>query len=117
MQLVVTLLLSLYLFNRIADVPYAQVLLYGGFIFLSVFAYTTLMDRKPYAWLVEAAKSLIGMGIITLSGDWFLMADIFPAGKFVIMGYFVLSTLIVVAFVKLEIEKEDASQPSSVFSV
>jgi alkylglycerol monooxygenase len=102
-QLTTTLALSMYLFNRIAAIPYPQTFLYAGFIFGSVFAYTTLMDRKRYAWLLELGKALFGIGLIYTTGDWFMLDNIFPAGKYLLVAYFALSVLIVLAFTKWDI--------------
>ena len=107
-QLVITLALSMYLFNRIADIPYPQTFLYAGFIFATVFAYTTLMDRKNYAWLLELGKALFGIGLIYYTGDWFLMNDVSPAGKYLLVAYFTLSVIIAFSFTKWDIEKDNA---------
>jgi hypothetical protein len=107
-QLVITLALSMYLFNRIADIPYPQTFLYAGFIFATVFAYTTLMDRKNYTWLLELGKALFGIGLIYYTGDWFLMNDVSPAGKYLLVAYFTLSVVVAFAFTKWDIEKENA---------
>jgi len=109
-QLITTLALSMYLFNRIADIPYPHTFVYAGFIFLSVFAYTTLMDRKSYAWLLELGKALFGIGLIYYTGDWFLMNEVFPAGKHLLTTYFVLSVVIVFAFTKWDIEKDETPE-------
>ena len=111
LQLSITLILSIYLFNRIGDLPFSEVLIYGGFIFFSVFSYTSLMDRKAYAWWLEGIKSVVGIGIIFYAGDWFLMSDVFPAGKFLMAFYFILSTFVVSAFVKWDIRKDVIAEP------
>lgn len=112
-QLLMVLAMGLYLFNRMGDLPYEQVLLNGGFIFLSVFSYTTLMDRKSYAWLTEGLRCLIGIGIIQYNGDWFLLSDIFPYGKYLISAFFIVSFLVALAFVKWDFEKENTGRHSN----
>ncbi|GIV35188.1 MAG: sterol desaturase [Chitinophagales bacterium] len=112
LQLIVTLLLSLYLFNRIAYIPYEQVLLYGGFIFYSVFSYTTLMDRKSYAWVLEGIRALLGISVIVATGDWFYLSEIIPAGDLLVAGYFVLSWAVVGALVKWDINREEHGHTS-----
>ena len=43
-QLLITLLLMMFLFNNIGTIPFSSVLLYGLFLFVNIFAYTSLMD-------------------------------------------------------------------------
>ena len=103
LQLIVTLVLALYLFNRLPDIPVWQSFLYGGFIFLSVYAYTTLMDHQKHALWLEMLKATVGLGLIYGLGDWFLLQEVFPAGVWLLVGYFCVSPLVVAIFVKTEV--------------
>ena len=72
------------------------------------------MDRNPYAWLWEAAKNVLGLGILTYLGTWF---GINSAGNWVsyVMGtYFVIATLVTIAFTLLDIKKKPAHEPERV---
>ena len=44
---------------------------YGGFIFLTVYANTSLMDRSVYAYIPEILKAVSGLLILILTGAWF----------------------------------------------
>ena len=103
LQLIITLALAMYLFNRLPDIPVWQSFLYGGFLFLSVYAYTTLMDYQKHALWLEMLKSTVGLGLIYGLGDWFLLQQTFPTGIWLLIGYFCISPLVVAIFVKMEV--------------
>lgn len=104
-QFLFTFALINYFFLNIAQIGSPLIFVYGGFIFLSVFAYTELMDRNPYAWIWEGVKNAIGLWLIYQT-EWFGMSTSLPWATFILAGYFLTSTLIVWMFSKLEIEKE-----------
>ncbi|MBT0809773.1 sterol desaturase family protein [Litoribacter ruber] len=70
-QLLFNYFLLIYLFAFIQDVGFTGALIYGGFVVLSVYSYTELMDRNPIALYLETFKSLIGLGLIFYMGSWF----------------------------------------------
>lgn len=61
-QLIFTALSALFLFNNIGVFKFYQSLIFGVFIFLAIYSYTTIMDTKKYGGYVELVKSLIGFG-------------------------------------------------------
>jgi alkylglycerol monooxygenase len=93
-QLCVTLLLISYLFANIAAIGSPGIFVYGGFIFLMVYAYTEFMDGSTYAGIWETFKNLAGFSIITYNGDWFGSDSIYGWIKYVLLVYFVLSTIV-----------------------
>jgi hypothetical protein len=58
--------------------------------------------------LLELGKALFGIGLIYYTGDWFLMNDIFPAGKYLLVAYFTLSVIIAFSFTKWDIKKDNS---------
>lgn len=99
-QFVAVTLLVFYFFGNLGKIPTPQIYVYGGFIFLSVYSYTELMDRNPFALVWEVIKNSIGLWLIFYTGDWFGMSEhLFALGKYIISFYFVLSTLVTVYFV------------------
>ena len=81
-------------------------LIYGGFLFLAIFSFTTLMDKRPWAMWTEIATSLIGLTLIYLQGDWFLLNDWSPFGKYILAGWFVVSAGVSAWFVLSEFRTE-----------
>jgi sterol desaturase/sphingolipid hydroxylase (fatty acid hydroxylase superfamily) len=95
LQLVVTLSLALYLFNRISDLQGVSMLIYGAFIFYSVFSYTSLMDGNRFAWLLELVRSGGMLLWIWLSGDWFRASEWWEGLPVVIAAYAIISAVVV----------------------
>src|SRR5215831_10448023 len=70
-QIVFVLLFISYLFGNIAlinklDARY--IYFYGAFVFLSVYAFTELMDRNPFAIFWEALKNIYALAVIFYFG-------------------------------------------------
>jgi len=76
LQLTITVVMTLFMFNHIADYNFAFILLGGLFVMVSVFAYTTLMDRHQFAIVPEMIKVAIGMVLISTIGGWFGISSI-----------------------------------------
>lgn len=90
-QLIFHNLLMYYMLVNIADLGYLDVILYATFLFLSIFAYTSLMDRHPIAVLAEGVKLFFGAYIITQSGGWYGMDSVIPGATFIIGAYIAIS--------------------------
>jgi len=95
--------LLIHMLLKIADIPEESMFIYGAFMFLVIYSFTTLMDRDPNAIWMEALKSTVGLAIIYLTGDWFMIGDLIPNGTVLIAGYFVFSAMVVAWFVINEI--------------
>jgi hypothetical protein len=97
-QISVVLLMISYLFGFIAQINNlnnTHIYFYGGFVFLTVYAYTDLMDRNRSAIIFETMKNICGITIILYWGDWFGSDNLLhPIVKYVMMAYFVLATAI-----------------------
>ena len=109
LQLILILLFISYLFGNIADINKlnsAYIYMYGGFVFLSVYAFTELIDRNRYAIFWETIKNLFGILIIYRLGDWFGASAHFSWINYALLVYFILSTVITARFVLLH-KKED----------
>lgn len=64
--------LLIYLFAFIGKIGTPGIFLYGAFIFMSIYAYTELMDGNRNALWLEALKSTFGIFLMVQSGgDWF----------------------------------------------
>jgi sterol desaturase/sphingolipid hydroxylase (fatty acid hydroxylase superfamily) len=106
-QLMCMLLLVSYLFANVAMIKQlgiAQLFIYGGFIFVQVYALTELMDRSKYAWILEAVKNIACIAFIAQTGEWFGSNSISPIIAPIFIGYFVLSGIAVYYFSKTPID-------------
>lgn len=107
-QIVMVLLLISYLFGNIAGINAlnaSYIYIYGLFVFLSVYAYTELMDKNKYAAVWEIIKNSFGAAILFQTGDWFGASQYFSLIKYALLLYFVLSSVITLWFV-MKHEKE-----------
>lgn len=97
-----------YFFAHIGKIGVPDIFFYGAFVFISVYAYTELMDKNRHAWLFEALKSAIGFGLIYRSGDWFKASQF--VGDWVtyaVAAYFILSVFVATWFVFYEFKQEE----------
>lgn len=106
MQLVVLLLMISYLFGNIAKIGNPNMFIYGGFVFLMVYAFTDLMDRNPYALVWELLKNVLGLSIIYYLGDWFGAGNYLPWINTALIVWFILSGVVCGWFVFVDFRKE-----------
>lgn len=97
-QLIALLLLLSYLFGNLADIGAPGIFYYGGFVFLTVYAYTELMDRNPNAWAWEVLKAVYAMYFVVTSGDWFGLNSFLPGSVYIFVGYLVVSAVFSIWF-------------------
>lgn len=108
-QIVFVLLFISYLFGNIAPINQLDasfIYLYGIFVFLSVYAFTELMDRNPFAIFWEALKNAFALWIIFYFGDWFGASQFVPWINNLLVAYFISATVVTGWFVYLHY-KED----------
>lgn len=99
-QLLFTLLLTGYLFNTIGDQTFAHMLLYGLFVMLTIFSYTSVMDDSKIALPVELLKVVVGCMAIYMLGDWFGLDQMIKGGTLIISVYLILSLSMTLYFSK-----------------
>ncbi|MDF0708182.1 sterol desaturase family protein [Flagellimonas okinawensis] len=90
-QLIVTTFLMLFMFYSYSDIGFDGLLLFGAFIFVGIYGYTTLMDRKNYAVWIEVVRGVGGLVLIYLSGDWFGMDSFLYMGSYLVAVYFLIT--------------------------
>jgi len=92
-QLVATTLLMLFMFYNYANIDLNNLLLYGLIIFLGIYAYTSLMDKIKFAWVIEVVYSCLGLFVLYATGTWFGLNNYIALGNYIIIFYF-LSTIL-----------------------
>jgi alkylglycerol monooxygenase len=90
-QLIMLLLLVSYLFGNIAVIGNPGIFIYGGFIFLFVYAFTELMDGNRYAYIWGLINAAAGIAVLFYTGDWFGVSALYPLIKYVVLIYFLVS--------------------------
>ncbi len=105
-QLIVTLALMFYMFNQLAAIGFPLVLVYGAFLFVSVYSYTTLLDKSPWALLAEFIRFVFGMGTLMALGGWYGAEAFYEHAGIAMAGYLALSLLVTGWFVFTECRGE-----------
>ena len=116
-QLIFTNLLMYFMLINIADLNLAHITMYASFLFISIFAYTSLMDRHPVAVLAEITKVGLSIYIFTQIGGWFGLEEWIPAAGLIMGTYIAISLAITIyySFFDLKVEElaySEAQKPS-----
>ncbi len=90
-QLTFHFVLMMYLFNRIADFAFVDVILYGIFLFISIFAYTSLMDGSRINLPAEFLKLIFGFSLIFHLNGWYDIEQYVPYGTYIVIAYLLMS--------------------------
>ena len=99
--------LLIYFFAFIAQIDKPHIFYYGAFVFISIYAYTELMDGNRYAFYMELIKSLIGLYIIYYYGDWFYSSQHWPWYHYIVASYLIVSVFVTAYFAFYEMKKSD----------
>jgi alkylglycerol monooxygenase len=97
-QMTLVLLFISYLFGNIKDIGAPAMFYYGGFIFLLVYAYTELLDNSRLAFIWELLKNSFGIYLLFTQPGWFGLEEKLPGSAYFLVGYFIVSSLVVVWF-------------------
>ena len=106
-QMTVTFALMFYMFNNIVEIGLPGIFIYGAFLMICIYSYTTLMDKSKYSVVAELIKVIFGLSLIWWQGnDWFGLAAISPAWIYGLALYFIVSLMATFYFLKSEPEVE-----------
>lgn len=112
-QLLILMLSTSYLFGHIAAIKTldsSYIFWYGGFLFVSVYALTDLMDRNSSAIIAEGIKLLLGAWFIVHQRDWFGLNTYWAYAYYVVAFYLLVSFAVTTWFVWKHY-REDYQQP------
>ncbi|MEQ8711820.1 MAG: sterol desaturase family protein [Cyclobacteriaceae bacterium] len=97
-QLVVNNILLFYLLTQIAAYPFADMVLFSVFLFVSIFSYTTLMDGHRLAMVTEVVKFVMGLFLYFRFEGWYGIDEILPGGSYSMLAYLGLSLMATLYF-------------------
>lgn len=103
--------LLIYFFAFIAQIGTPHIFYYGLFVFVSIYAYTELMDGNRNALFMEIIKSVSGIAILYYYGDWFFSSQHWPWYHYVVAVYLIISVIAVSYFVFYEMKKTGSENP------
>ena len=90
-QMLTTLVFLLFMFYNFSNIGIDGLLLFGAFVFVGIYGYTTLMDRHLYAVGIEVIRGLAGLAFIRITGDWFGINEYFSMGSVLVSLYFIIT--------------------------
>ncbi|MGB3468443.1 MAG: sterol desaturase family protein [Cyclobacteriaceae bacterium] len=105
-QGICTFLLMMYMFINFGKIGTPGVYAIGALIYISVFNYSTLMDKHRFAWLTAFIYSFAGIGIILYTGDFFYISEFNTQAPNALLVYFAASFLISLVVIRREAEKK-----------
>ncbi len=110
-QLMMTLFFLSYFFGKfslINSLESSYIFWYSGFIFLSVYALTELMDRDRYAIIWEGIRSGLGFYFLYQQNDWFGANTYVSSITYILGAYFIVSIIVTGWFV-MKHRREDVT--------
>jgi alkylglycerol monooxygenase len=98
-QFFVTFSFLMHLYSSIGKEMYVHLLIYGLFIFISIYSFTELMDKNKNAFWIELFKNVLGLVVYTYLGNWFNLNSKSLFLNQGVLVYFVTSSIVVAYFV------------------
>ncbi|MEM6963374.1 MAG: sterol desaturase family protein [Bacteroidota bacterium] len=108
-QLVVNNVLMYFMLANFGTFEAVDIIWYSVFLFISIFAYTTLMDKHLMAIPAELIKLGIGIWIIYQTGGWYDLDSYVGGASLVVLFYLVVSALLTFYFLLMEKNDGEAS--------
>lgn len=106
-QFVITLVLMMYFFNSLGEMSTFHIMWYGIMLFVSIYAYTSLMDGHIQAIPSEVLKAGIALWLFYDNGySWFGIENLLPFGNQLVILYFSTSLILTVYFYVFDRPKE-----------
>ncbi|WP_299435230.1 sterol desaturase family protein [uncultured Aquimarina sp.] len=102
LQLTATIALLYYLLISFGDLTFIQIIEYAIFLLVSIFAYTSLMDRHVISIYAEIAKLALGIYFISQENGWFGIDQLLSGATYIVLAYMILSFIMSVYFQFLE---------------
>ncbi|EAR00690.1 sterol desaturase family protein [Maribacter sp. HTCC2170] len=101
-QLLMTTALLLFMFYNYSKIGIDGLLLFGAFVFVGIYGYTTLMDGKIYAVWIETIRAILGLALIWITGDWFGIDSYSSFGSRFVAIYFLITIIAALYFTFFE---------------
>ncbi|WP_378179531.1 sterol desaturase family protein [Aquimarina sp. SS2-1] len=101
-QLVITIALMYYLLVSVGKLPFIQIINYSIFLMISIFAYTSLMDRHIISIYSEIIKLGLGIYFIIQSEGWFGINHVLSGLTYFVIGYLIVSFIASIYFQLIE---------------
>lgn len=90
-QLVLHNLFLFYILIHIADFGFMDILFYCCWIAISIFSYTSLMDKSRLAVPAEVVKVAVGVALFYHMGGWYGIESYLTGANYIFLGYLAIS--------------------------
>jgi hypothetical protein len=90
-QLWASLGFLIFMFYNFSAIGSGGLLTFGGFVFVGIYGYTSLMDRMNYGAWIESGRALAGLFWIYFQGDWFGIDSHLSFGSYWVALYFCIT--------------------------
>ena len=107
-QMFTTLGLMLFMFFNFSQISVVNRFLFGAFIFVGIYGYTSLMDRSKVGVWIEVIRGVAGIVWLGSTGDWFGINTYLPLGYLLVGTYFLMTILggIYFTLIEKEVDKD-----------
>ncbi len=101
-QIIITNILTFYMFTIIPNYNITMSYLYAAMLIVSVFSFTSILDRRKYAMVAESIKLCLGFGLLyNQNYSWFGLSGFYVYG---LIFYFITSFFLTYYFHQNEIK-------------
>jgi len=90
-QLLSTTAFLMFMFYNYPNIGFEGLLIYGAFIFVGIYGYTSLMDRTRYAVWIEVSRAVLGISLILITDNWFGINSYISWGGLLVGLYFLIT--------------------------
>ena len=101
-QLITTTLLMYFMFYNYSEIGAQDLLIYGLLVFVGIFGYTTIMDKKKYGLVPILLFCCLGSYFIFTTGDWYGLNTYVNFGSSLVLIYFVVTLIGAIYFIIFE---------------
>ena len=108
LQIVLIFIIVAYFLGNIANIGVPNIFIYGAFVYVYIYALTDFMDGNPSSLFWEILKSIFGISLIVILGDWFGADKYYPLLSNLMIAYFILSLIVTYTLHKKELSPEKA---------
>ncbi len=104
-QLLTLTAFLLHMLYLVGDIGMNDLLFYGGFLFVSIYGFTSLMDHQRSGVIIELIRPSLGIAYLLTVGDWFQVSQDLVLGNALVLTYFVVTFFSTLYFYRYELRK------------
>ncbi|EOZ98048.1 Sterol desaturase-related protein [Indibacter alkaliphilus LW1] len=115
-QMIVAFGMVFHVLISFVNFQYLEVMLYAVFMMVSIFAYTSLMDKSKISIPAEVLRLTMGFGLFYWTGGWFGLDALIPGAGYTVLAFLLLSFLMTVWLIQKESKQSVKEVPAQSFA-